>query len=165
MINDVVAGPVSRHERYLRPPENGGFFVRAPSMSTTRARNPWFEVSEGAASSTDTQLKRADAAQQLAVDYLDVWSAPNALALEAMPRFYAKQVEFHGRRMSAEALFAEKRRFVRRWPVRSYTARNERGDGGRFTTPPPSRLVVPLLSVLVRWVGRRVVRCSPSCLS
>jgi hypothetical protein len=42
-----------------------------------------------------------------------------------MPRFYAKQVEFHGRRMSAEALFAEKRRFVKRWPVRSYTARNE----------------------------------------
>ena len=25
MINDVVAGPVSRHERYLPPPENAGF--------------------------------------------------------------------------------------------------------------------------------------------
>ncbi len=59
------------------------------------------------------------------MDYLDFWSAPNALALEAMPRFYAQHVDFHGRRMSAEALFAEKRRFVRRWPVRSYTARIE----------------------------------------
>jgi hypothetical protein len=61
----------------------------------------------------------------LMMDYLDFWSAPNALALEAMPRFYAQHVDFHGRRMSAEALFAEKRRFVRRWPVRSYTARVE----------------------------------------
>jgi hypothetical protein len=28
MINDVVAGPVSRHERYLPPPENAGFLLR-----------------------------------------------------------------------------------------------------------------------------------------
>jgi hypothetical protein len=86
---------------------------------------PSNEVTDGAVSSTDRQLKRADAARQLMMDYLDFWSAPNALALEAMPRFYAQHVDFHGRRMSAEALFAEKRRFVRRWPVRSYTARIE----------------------------------------
>ena len=63
------------------------------------------------------------AARQLAVDYLDFWSAPNALTLEVMPDFYGSKVEFHGREMSAQALMEEKRRFVRRWPVRSYTAR------------------------------------------
>jgi hypothetical protein len=63
------------------------------------------------------------AARQLAVDYLDFWSAPNALTLEVMPDFYGSKVVFHGREMSADALMQEKRRFVRRWPVRSYTAR------------------------------------------
>jgi hypothetical protein len=63
------------------------------------------------------------AARQLAVDYLDFWSAPNSLALETMPDFYGSRVEFHGRDMSIGTLMEEKRRFVRRWPVRSYTAR------------------------------------------
>ena len=65
------------------------------------------------------------AARRLAMDYLDFWSAPNALALESAPEFYAPRVEFHGREISARALFEEKRRFVRRWPVRSYSPRPE----------------------------------------
>jgi hypothetical protein len=66
---------------------------------------------------------REQVARQLAVDYLDFWSAPNSLTLEVMPDFYGSTVEFHGRAMSASALMEEKRRFVRRWPVRSYSAR------------------------------------------
>lgn len=65
------------------------------------------------------------AAQQLAVDYLGFWSASNAETLDAMPDFYASRVEFHGRSMSARALFEEKRRFVRRWPDRTYSPRTE----------------------------------------
>jgi hypothetical protein len=45
------------------------------------------------------------------------------VTLDTMPDFYASRVEFHGRPMSARALFEEKRRFVRRWPVRAYTPR------------------------------------------
>jgi hypothetical protein len=41
--------------------------------------------------------------------------------VETTPGFYAPRVEFHGREMSARALFELKRRFVRRWPVRAYT--------------------------------------------
>jgi hypothetical protein len=67
--------------------------------------------------------KPEEAARQLAVDYLDFWSGPNAVALEAMPGFYAPRVAFHGREMPAQALFGLKRRFVERWPVRSYQAR------------------------------------------
>ena len=61
----------------------------------------------------------------MAVDYLEFWSARNALALDAIPDFYAARVEFHGREMSARALFDEKRRFAQRWPVRAYTPRED----------------------------------------
>jgi hypothetical protein len=47
------------------------------------------------------------------------------VTLDATPDFYAPQVEFHGRAMSARALYEEKRRFVRRWPLRSYVPRPE----------------------------------------
>lgn len=63
------------------------------------------------------------AAQQLAMEYLAFWSAPNAVALTATPEFYAPLVIFHGRGMTARELFEEKLRFVRRWPERSYTPR------------------------------------------
>ena len=77
------------------------------------------------------------AARQLAVDYLDFWSAPNALTLETMPGFYAPRVNFHGREMSARALFDAKSRFVRRWPIRSYTPRSE---STRIACEPQSRV-------------------------
>ncbi|MFL5165535.1 MAG: hypothetical protein ACJ8D8_04930, partial [Microvirga sp.] len=65
----------------------------------------------------------ATAAEALAGAYLDYWSAPNAVTLDATPDFYAPRVEFHGRLLSARALFEEKKRFVRRWPARQYTPR------------------------------------------
>ena len=67
--------------------------------------------------------KPDEAARQLAIDYLDFWSGPNAIALETMPEFYAARVTFHHREMPARALFELKRDFVERWPVRSYQPR------------------------------------------
>lgn len=67
----------------------------------------------------------ASAAQQLAMDYLAYWSAPNVVTLDATPDFYAPVVIFHGRKKSARALFEEKRRFVQRWPERRYVPRLE----------------------------------------
>jgi len=40
-----------------------------------------------------------------------------------MPDFYASKVLFHGRVMGARALLDEKRRFIQRWPDRTYTPR------------------------------------------
>lgn len=57
--------------------------------------------------------------------YLAYWSAPNVVALDVTPEFYAPSVLFHGRQVSARALFEEKRRFVRRWPEREYRPRPE----------------------------------------
>ncbi len=73
------------------------------------------------------------AAQRLALDYLGFWSASNDDTLDGMPDFYGSRVEFHGRSMSARALFEEKRRFVRRWPERSYSPR---GDTMRVSCAP-----------------------------
>lgn len=64
-----------------------------------------------------------EAAEALAKAYLNTWSAPNGLTLKSTTGFYAPRVRFHGRMMSARALLEEKRRFVRRWPERSYRPR------------------------------------------
>jgi hypothetical protein len=66
---------------------------------------------------------RQQVAQSLAVDYLNRWSTSNRQALQTTPKFYGSSVLFHGRRMSFGELFAEKRRFVQRWPDRDYRYR------------------------------------------
>ena len=66
---------------------------------------------------------KARAAQELALTYLEVWSAPNAQTLAATPDFYTPLVNFHGRSMTRRELIAEKRRFVQRWPQRRYLPR------------------------------------------
>src|SRR5215212_2482996 len=74
---------------------------------------------QGAPASTEPTTP-ASVARQFALSYLDFWSAPNASTLVATPVFYAPHVVFHGRSMTSDALFAEKLRFVARWPDRSY---------------------------------------------
>jgi hypothetical protein len=79
----------------------------------------------------DKRTAHASVAKQFAVDYLNSWSAPNDSALEATAAFYAPRVLFHGREVSMQRLFNEKRRFVRRWPERQYrigTACNPTGE-------------------------------------
>ena len=87
-----------------------------PSEPEVAARSQGRERQAGAAPSV---------AQQLAIDYLGYWSAPNAVTLRATPDFYAPRVLFHGRVMSARALAEEKRRFIQRWPQRYYSPRLE----------------------------------------
>jgi hypothetical protein len=69
------------------------------------------------------QSAQARVAKELAIDYLDFWSDPNAVALGAHEQFYAPTIRYHGRDMSARALQEEKRRFARRWPEREYRPR------------------------------------------
>jgi len=66
---------------------------------------------------------RVAAAEALVTEYLNTWSAPNELTLASTTDFYAPRVRFHGRLMSARELLEQKRRFVRRWPERSYRPR------------------------------------------
>jgi hypothetical protein len=111
------ARPEPAPQRAARPSEEPRSAGRAPERQPTRqeAEAPRFPQPERSA--------QARAAKELAIDYLDFWSDSNATALEAQDSFYAPVVRFHGRDMSARALREEKRRFVRRWPERTYRPR------------------------------------------
>ena len=80
---------------------------------------------------------RASAAKDFAIDYLEAWSASNDVALEATAAFYAPRILFHGREVSMQRLFNEKRRFVRRWPERDYRPRK---DGMGVACNPPGEV-------------------------
>ena len=88
---------------------------------------------------SDQSTLRAQDAQAFAVDYLDLWSAPNQLTLAAASSFYGPTVMFHGRERTLSSVLTEKRRFTERWPQRSYRYRPETmmvpcdSDGSRCT--------------------------------
>ena len=96
---------------------------KAPPVRSVRRSRPAALPEPEVAARPQGGERPAGAAQQLAIDYLGYWSAPNAIALGATPDFYAPKVLFHGRVMSARALAEEKRRFIQRWPQRYYTPR------------------------------------------
>ncbi|MET0527853.1 MAG: hypothetical protein ABW003_05835 [Microvirga sp.] len=82
---------------------------------------------------------RERAAQELALTYIDRWSASNEHTLAATLDFYAPRVRFHGRATTRDKLLAEKRRLVLRWPERRYllrpdTMRVNCRSGERFCT-------------------------------
>jgi hypothetical protein len=81
------------------------------------------DVAERQAPERSGAAGRVKAAEALVTEYLNTWSAPNELALDNTTGFYAPRVRFHGRVMSAREILEEKRRFVRRWPERSYRPR------------------------------------------
>jgi|SRR5918998_2897593 hypothetical protein len=96
--------------------------VRPGDIATTKPEAPLDSgrpLGQGAWES-DQRALRAQAAQALVVDYLDLWSAPNQLALAAASSFYGSTVTFHGRERTVGSVLAEKRRFAERWPQRTY---------------------------------------------
>ena len=116
------------------PTDLGAIAGTEPSASPASARPP---VEEAWAS--DQSTLSAQDAQALAVDYLDLWSAPNRLSLAAASSFYGPTVMFHGRERTLSSVLTEKRRFTERWPQRSYRYRPEttmvacESDGSRCT--------------------------------
>jgi hypothetical protein len=64
-----------------------------------------------------------DRSADLANSYLRLWSSTDEAALADVHEIYAPRVTFFGRRMDRRSLTAEKKRFVRRWPIRTYAHR------------------------------------------
>jgi hypothetical protein len=87
-----------------------------PEFARSPAQGAW---------ESDRNTLRAQAAQAFAVDYLDLWSAPNRLTLAAASSFYGATVKFHGHERTVDSVLAEKRRFAERWPQRTYRYRPE----------------------------------------
>jgi hypothetical protein len=114
------AAPAPSAQTREPPPPNGSTVSPAAPPGPPGTAPP-----NDPAPAVPARKEAATAAETLAGAYLDYWSAPNAVTLDATPDFYAPRVEFHGRLLSARALFEEKKRFVRRWPERQYTPRSD----------------------------------------
>jgi hypothetical protein len=82
-------------------------------------------ASAGLAQSVDAQSVTAmrRASSDLTASYLQAWSTPRAASPDYVTRVYAPRIRFYGRVLDRNGLVGEKRRFVRRWPVRQYAVR------------------------------------------
>ncbi len=109
------------------PPAASPPAASAPAVTAQPMKDP----------DAEKRQARAATAKAFAIDYLNSWSAPNDAALEATAAFYAPRVLFHGREVSMQRLFNEKRRFVRRWPERDYRPRE---DGVGTVCNPPGEI-------------------------
>jgi hypothetical protein len=56
----------------------------------------------------------------IAKRYLQVWSADGAASVRSVPSLYEGAATFYGRTYTHHELMAEKRRAIRRWPIRRY---------------------------------------------
>ncbi len=92
-------------------------------VAVSAAPVPSIQAPASAAWASLHQLTRAQVAGEFAARYLDLWSAPNRVALASASSFYSPTVTFHGRLRSRGSVLAEKRQFVQRWPDRTYRYR------------------------------------------
>ena len=59
-------------------------------------------------------------AERAVQNYLSMWSSNADVTAAAVQRFYAPRVIYYGRVFSRAAVLADKRAYIRSWPVRSY---------------------------------------------
>ena len=72
----------------------------------------------GTAALASSPLEERTAA--LATRYLQVWSVSGAASVRSVPSLYERATTFYGRTYTHHELIAEKRRAIRRWPIRHY---------------------------------------------
>jgi hypothetical protein len=114
-----ATGVARANPDWVDPPADLRDIAAAEPSGSPRSPRP---PAEGEQASDQSNLRAQDA-QALAVDYLDLWSGPNNLTLAAASSFYGPTVMFHGRERTLGSVLAEKRRFTERWPERSYRYR------------------------------------------
>jgi hypothetical protein len=71
-------------------------------------------------------VEQADLQQRVSIfisGLFESWSSPNAQALQVLNGLYEDAVTYYGKVISREAVLEDKRRFVERWPQRSYIIR------------------------------------------
>ena len=78
-------------------------------------------LAQSADQPTTTAMRRASS--DLTTSYLQAWSGAEAASPAYVARVYAPRIRFYGRMLDRTGLVNEKRRFVRRWPVREYALR------------------------------------------
>lgn len=80
-------------------------------------------LAQGASSRENAAASLRRSAEDTAFAYLEAWSTSGGAAAEDVRDFYGPRVSFYGRFIDRSGLYAEKRRFARRWPVRRYEHR------------------------------------------
>ena len=81
-------------------------------------------LAAGAASAEEADMARMHRrAEALAQRYLVGWSSGNAQALADVQALYGPRVNFYGKFIDQRSLFAQKRSFGLRWPIRRYSHR------------------------------------------
>jgi hypothetical protein len=90
----------------------------APPASSGRVHDPRSEPAPA-----ERLAHMTDLARELTKSYLQVWSSNGRAALADVEQVYGPIIVFYGQTFEQRHLAAEKRRFLRRWPVRSYALR------------------------------------------
>jgi hypothetical protein len=114
-----LAGPARASSGWLDPPSA----AMVPSMddpAATASTQP-----PTPARSVTRATTNARVARDFAFGYLNLWSAPNRVALATVKSYYGPTVTYHGRTRTIESVLAEKQRFAARWPERNYRHRPE----------------------------------------
>lgn len=71
----------------------------------------------------DRLARMTELARELTKSYLEIWSSNGRAAVADVEQVYGPIIVFYGQTLEQRHLAAEKRRFLRRWPVRSYALR------------------------------------------
>jgi hypothetical protein len=77
----------------------------------------------GSAAQAQSLSQMEPQAATVAERYLAVWSESGDASIAGVPYVYGPTVTFYGRTLTQRGLIEEKRRAVRRWPVRHYEHR------------------------------------------
>lgn len=99
----------------LPPPESPA------SLGNSASNGPGANVAASLEPPPQTSL--AGRATSLVMGLAVRWSEPNADTLRALDDLYLDKVYYHGKFTPRQAVLQEKRRFVERWPQRSYKVR------------------------------------------
>ncbi len=105
-----------------RVARRGTTATASPSLRRRAARAQRHEAHEAVAAAEPLAgdlTPYAAAARALTLDYLAAMSGPRGVVADSLS-LYAPHIVFHGRPTTRAALFAEKQRFVARWPERRY---------------------------------------------
>ena len=98
-----------------------GTTAAGKGATSARSAQPLRTVASG----SDRARRNEKHARDLAVRYLQLWSAPKGAAPGLVRSLYAPAVRFHGEKRTLASVLAEKRRFAARWPHRTYRHRPE----------------------------------------
>ena len=115
----LLAGPaafgLSSHA-WAGPPSYPGTAATPVPEAPRSGQQTWPTTRRG----DQLASRREQAARDLAISYLNLWSAPNRVTLKSASSFYGPTVTFHGRTRTLGSVLAEKRRLAERWPDRTY---------------------------------------------